>query len=112
MSEEHRKSGSLGAALRGVDQAFEDLDAVNHPKHYGGDSVYETIKVLEEWLTPDQFIGFCRGNAIKYLSRAGKKGDVAEDLAKADFYARYETDFIARRAKGQVGESRVKFRDR
>ena len=70
---------------------------VDHPAHYGGDTVYETIKVLEAWLTPEQFIGFCRGNAIKYLSRAGKKGDCAEDLRKAGFYTDYERDFRGRR---------------
>lgn len=52
--------------------------------------VYETIKVLNEWMTPEQFAGFCRGNALKYLSRAGKKGDLLTDLKKAQFYLDYE----------------------
>lgn len=43
-------------------------EAVHHTAHYGGDTTSETIKVLEVWLTPEQFIGFCRGNALKYLS--------------------------------------------
>lgn len=76
-------------------------EMVNHPAHYGGDSVYETIKVLEAWLTPEQFIGFLRGNAIKYQSRAGKKdagtkGSASEDLAKAAFYTKYEIEFLDR----------------
>lgn len=82
-------------------------DAVNHPSHYGGDAIYETIKVLEAWLTPEQFIGFCRGNAIKYSSRAGKKGDPAEDTKKAAFYSNYEADFRERLANGHIGEERV-----
>lgn len=82
-------------------------EAVNHPAHYGGDAIYETIKVLESWLTPEQFIGFCRGNAIKYQSRAGKKGDCIEDLKKAAFYTNYEADFLVRLKKGQVGEARA-----
>lgn len=63
-------------------------DSVNHPAHYGGDSVYETIRVLEAW-DPKLAIGFCWGNAIKYLSRAGKKdpATLAEDLEKASWYA-------------------------
>jgi hypothetical protein len=81
-------------------------EAVNHPAHDGGDTIYETIKVLEAWLTPDQMIGFCRGNAIKYLSRAGKKNDCAEDLAKAEFYTRYEAEYRARLAQGMTGEAR------
>ena len=65
---------------------FLDGEKVNHPSHYGGDTVYETIKVLRAWLTPEQFQGFLLGNIIKYLSRAGKKGDALEDLKKAAWY--------------------------
>lgn len=68
-------------------------DAVHHPPHYGGaDNPYEAIKVIEAW-----GLGFCLGNTIKYISRAGKKGeDALQDLKKAEWYlrreiARYET---------------------
>ena len=66
------------------------MEEVQHPSHYGGDTEYETIKVLEAWMTPEQFYGFCHGNALKYLSRAGKKGDLMTDLEKAQFYLDYE----------------------
>ncbi len=57
-------------------------DAVNHPKHYGGaDYIYEAIKVIEAW-----GLGFCLGNSVKYISRAGKKGDRLTDLKKARWY--------------------------
>jgi len=82
-------------------------DAVQHPPHYGGDAIYETIKVLEAWLSPEQFIGFCRGNTIKYQSRAGKKGDVAEDLRKSEFYSAYERDFRRRLDIAEIGEERA-----
>ena len=68
----------------------EEKEAVNHPSHYGGDTLYETIKVLEAWLTPEQFKGFCMGNTIKYLSRAGKKDKEIQELKKAKFYLDYE----------------------
>lgn len=58
-----------------------DSDPVNHPPHYGGDTTYETIKVIEAWA-----LGFCLGNAVKYISRAGHKGDALEDLRKARWY--------------------------
>ena len=62
-------------------------DNVNHPAHYGGEAdPYETIKVLESWLTPEEYVGFCKGNIIKYLSRALRKGG-ADDIAKAAWYA-------------------------
>lgn len=56
-------------------------DAVNHPPHYGGDTTYEAIKVIEAW-----GLDFHLGNAVKYICRAGKKGDEIEDLKKAQFY--------------------------
>jgi hypothetical protein len=58
-------------------------DQVNHPAHYGGDSPYEAIKVIEAWE-----LDFCLGNAVKYISRAGKKdpSKTLEDLKKAQWY--------------------------
>lgn len=56
-------------------------ETVDHPSHYGGDTAYETIKVIEAW-----GLGFHLGNAVKYISRAGKKTDVLEDLRKARWY--------------------------
>lgn len=57
-------------------------EAVNHPAHYGGaDDPYEAIKVIEAW-----GLGFALGNAVKYIARAGKKGDRLEDLKKARWY--------------------------
>lgn len=57
-------------------------DSVNHPVHYGGeDNTYEAIKVIEAW-----GLNFHLGNALKYICRAGKKGDAVEDLKKARWY--------------------------
>jgi hypothetical protein len=68
-------------------------DPVNHPAHYGGeDNPYEAIKVIEAW-----DLGFCLGNTVKYISRAGKKSaDAIEDLKKARWYLDRE---ISRREK-------------
>jgi hypothetical protein len=58
------------------------VSAVDHPAHYGGaDNPYEAIKVIEAWN-----LGFCLGNAVKYIARAGKKGAALEDLQKARWY--------------------------
>ena len=56
---------------------------VNHPHHYGGDTTYEAIKVIEAW-----DLGFHLGNTVKYVSRAGKKdpSKEIEDLEKARWY--------------------------
>jgi len=62
------------------------VETINHPKHYGGgDNPYEAIKVVEAWA-----LGFCLGNVVKYISRAGKKGDALEDLKKARWYLERE----------------------
>ena len=59
-------------------------DNVNHPKHYTSHpSGVECIEIAEH-------MNFCLGNAIKYIWRAGQKGDAVEDLRKAVFYLRRE----------------------
>ncbi len=58
-------------------------DMVNHPSHYGGDTPHETVKCLHAWgLEADAMLW----NAAKYISRAGKKNDLLEDLRKAAWY--------------------------
>ena len=62
--------------------------AVDHPRHYA-DTKIEVIDYIE-----DKNLGFCLGNAIKYISRAGRKGSAAmdvkqktiQDLEKAIWY--------------------------
>jgi len=64
------------------DDAVDLGDAVCHPAHYGGgNNPYEAIKVIEAWE-----LGFCLGNVVKYIARAGKKADPLEDLKKARWY--------------------------
>ena len=57
-------------------------DVVNRPTHYT-DGKIEVIEYIE-----DKKLGFCLGNAIKYISRAGKKDPTKEieDLKKAKWY--------------------------
>ena len=61
-------------------------DPVNHPRHYTGHpSGVECIEITEH-------MNFCVGNAVKYLWRAGLKGDDIEDLRKAAWYVQREID--------------------
>jgi hypothetical protein len=60
-------------------------DPVNSPSHYTSGGI-ETIDYMQAKLTPDEFIGYLKGNVIKYTSRAGKKIDMKEDYAKAQWY--------------------------
>ena len=59
-------------------------DAIDPPHYKFGD--FEAIQICERF-------GFCRGNAIKYLLRAGRKGGpgkTVEDLRKAVWYIQRE----------------------
>jgi Protein of unknwon function (DUF3310) len=73
---------------------------INHPKHYGGeDDPYEAIKVVEAWQ-----LSFHLGNVVKYISRAGKKGDVLEDLKKARWYLDREITNRENEIRKQAGD--------
>ncbi len=68
-------------------------DNVNHPKHYTQHpSGVECIQITEH-------MGFCLGNAIKYLWRADLKNGV-EDLEKAKWYI----DREIKKRKGEILE--------
>jgi hypothetical protein len=69
-----------------------EIEMVNHPSHYGGkENPYETIKVIRAW-----GLNFSLGNAVKYISRRGKKhkDKTIEDLEKAIFYIQEEIDYL------------------
>ncbi|BAL84723.1 putative phage related protein (plasmid) [Selenomonas ruminantium subsp. lactilytica TAM6421] len=70
-------------------------DAVSHPSHYT-DGRIEVIEFIQ-----DKKLDFCRGNIVKYVSRAGKKGDKSkelEDLKKARQYC----DFAINQLEGRI----------
>lgn len=56
----------------------KNFDPVYRPSHYA-DSKIEVIDYIE-----DKQLGFCLGNAIKYISRAGKKKDNGMDLIEKE----------------------------
>ena len=58
-------------------------DAIN-PGHYKAGGI-EVIDYLRAKMTPEEFRGFLKGNAMKYLSRAEQKGG-PEDYEKAAWY--------------------------
>ena len=55
-------------------------DVINHPSHYTRGNI-EVIDFIE-----DQQLPYHLGNVIKYIARAGHKGDKLEDLKKARWY--------------------------
>lgn len=79
----------MASAKQPTVNAFKGkAEAVDHPSHYGGaNNVYEAIKVIEAW-----DLGFHLGNAVKYIARAGSKGNRLEDLKKAAWYLNREIE--------------------
>lgn len=70
-------------------------EMVNHPQHYGGkDNPYEAIKVIEAWN-----LGFCLGNTVKYIARAGKKDVTLQELEKAKWYLDREIEKLKANGK-------------
>ncbi len=75
-----------------LDKKEEKKETVNHPAHYGGvDDPFEAIKVIEAWE-----LGFHVGNCLKYIRRAGNKGDRLEDLRKALWYLNREVENLSK----------------
>lgn len=74
-----------------LEEAYEDprpmreYDPVTKPMHYVQGRKYEPVKVINDW-----GLNFNLGNAVKYISRAGRKGDKKQDLEKAVFYLNEE----------------------
>jgi hypothetical protein len=60
------------------------MEAVNSPQHYQGKGL-EAIDVIENF-----DLNFNLGNTVKYVLRAGKKGNKKEDLEKAVWYLKRE----------------------
>lgn len=75
-------------------------DAVNHPSHYaeGWSNGAEVIDITEN-------LNFNRGNAVKYIARAGAKdpGKLLEDLQKAQWYLNREIERVnAEQSQGLI----------
>ena len=64
------------------------MDLIHKPKHYCF-SKFEPKDVIRAW-----GLNFNLGNAVKYVARAGRKGDIIEDLKKAKEYLTFEIDAL------------------
>lgn len=74
--------------MKSQDKPCQIRDNVNHPNHYNTGKI-EVIDAIEDWA-----LGFCLGNVVKYIARAGKKDPAKrkEDLKKALWYLQREID--------------------
>lgn len=86
---EAQQKNPLPTGTMQANGAKDVVETVNHPPHYGGDTTYEAIKVIESWRA-----GFNLGCALKYIRRSLFQGrpvfKVPEDLKKAAWYLNRE----------------------
>lgn len=77
----------------------QPADNVNHPSHY----MFGKIEVID--FIEDKELGFHLGNAVKYISRAGRKNPdkTVEDLRKAAWYLNRQIERLEMSLGGQNG---------
>lgn len=76
---------------------LKDGSNVNHPSHYNSGKI-EVIEAIEDW-----GMNYHRGNAIKYIARAGKKNAAkeVEDLQKAVWYLKRDIERLEAKKEGR-----------
>ena len=82
----------------------KEHNAVSHPSHYCEGRKYEPKDVIRDWE-----MNFNIGSAVKYLSRAGRKGDIIEDLEKAKQFIQFEIDYLKQEKKLSTEEDNAKY---
>lgn len=75
----------ISITIPGPSDEIPPEDTVNHPSHYTRGAI-ECIDAIQSSMTYEEFKGYLKGNCIKYLWRAGLKGDAVEDIRKAGWY--------------------------
>ena len=75
------KSSAVRVDLDRLDKG----DDVNHPAHYNNGEI-ECIDAIEAMLTSEEFIGYLRGNSLKYRWRFRYKKQPVKDMMKAGWY--------------------------
>ena len=72
---------------------IEDGTAIG-AKHYQMAGA-QPIEIMQNVMTAEEFVGFLRGNIIKYSLRMGRKGNRAVDAGKAAQYAKWMSQALA-----------------
>ncbi len=63
-------------------------------KHYELWNDFEAIDVIKNILSKDEYIGFLKGNILKYQLRIGKKDNVEKEMEKIKDYQRELNEII------------------
>lgn len=81
--DEESDPGSWAEAIRMREEMMNDV--VNRPEHYNQGGI-EAIEAIKASMSHEEFKGYLKGNAMKYLWRYKHKGKPSEDLRKAKWY--------------------------
>lgn len=68
---------------------MEKFDVIHKPSHYAEGRKYEPKDVIRDW-----DLNFNLWSAVKYISRAGRKDDILQDLNKAKQFIEFEIEAI------------------
>jgi hypothetical protein len=79
-------------------------DPVNNPSHYNTGGI-ECIDAMQAMLSTEEFIGYLRGNGLKYRWRFRYKNGI-EDLRKAEWYENRLLSFIVENDINIAGDNR------
>ena len=81
-----KSQDDIDKIMQGIFDAKEDNkeEKVNHPSHYNFTKM-ETLDIIDNFSTHEEYVGFLKGNVIKYLHRYSHKNGM-EDLRKASWY--------------------------
>ena len=71
--------------LEAITKPAAASDAVNSPEHYNMLDI-EAINLIEMSMTKEEFLGYLKGNVLKYIIRYKHKGKAGEDLDKGKWY--------------------------
>ena len=75
----------------------QEHNAVKSPLHYTAGRQYEPKDVIRDW-----GLNFNLGSALKYIARAGRKGNPVEDLEKAREYLSFEVEALKAEGAAQM----------
>lgn len=68
---------------------------MEQPQYYGGNGLSPIDSMKQGLVSHEEYIGFLKGNVIKYVVRCGKKDDAVADINKAIHYlAMLRDEFI------------------
>ena len=84
-------------------------DKVNHPEHYNQGTI-ECIDAIEAMLSHEEFVGYLRGNSLKYRWRFRYKNGI-EDLRKAEWYEKRLLKVLEDKDGWRQGRRKTLFRN-